>query len=445
MNLLNITGLQPIDIKENEHDYAIKVETKKTTDLICPNIKCGSINFVRNGTKKNQYFWDIPISGKRVCLVIDRQKYKCKDCDNTWLEALYEIDDTRKMTIRLIEYIEDQSIYKNRTFSSLANEIGVTEPTIKNVFNDIVKGFEERFNPVTPKWLGIDEIHLLGTPRGIITNVAENTVLEIKKDRKQATIIDYLRGLSNKEHIEVVTMDMWNPYRTAVKAVLPNSKIVVDKFHVVKMANQSLETVRKDLRKTLTSTQRKVLKNERYVLLKRQHDLTIQETINMEAWTKSFPILGMAYELKEAFYDIWDIQDKDTAKVILDAWIKSIPDKIKKAFEPLVAAINNWEEEIFNYYEHKATNAYTESLNSIIRHVDRIGRGYSFDVLRAKILYSRGIRKVYKPKYDNSLKYFDSIPLNYGDIVAESKPIYESRDLGSDLSLILQKIEKGAL
>lgn len=63
--------------------------------------------------------------------------------------------------------------------------------------------------------------------------------------------------MPNKENIEVVTMDMWNTYRTAVNKVIPNAKIVVDKFHVV---NLGLEKVRKDLRKTLTSTQRKVLK-----------------------------------------------------------------------------------------------------------------------------------------------------------------------------------------
>ena len=44
---------------------------------------------------------------------------------------------------------------------------------------------------------------------------------------------------------------MWNPYRAAVKAVLPQARIVVDKFHVVRMANDALEKVRKGFRKEL--------------------------------------------------------------------------------------------------------------------------------------------------------------------------------------------------
>lgn len=38
---------------------------------------------------------------------------------------------------------------------------------------------------------------------------------------------------------------MWTPYRDAVQAVLPDARIVIDKFHVVRMANDALEKVRK--------------------------------------------------------------------------------------------------------------------------------------------------------------------------------------------------------
>ncbi len=39
-------------------------------------------------------------------------------------------------------------------------------------------------------------------------------------------------------------MAMWKPYRRAVQAVLPQARIVVDKFHVVRVANEALEKVR---------------------------------------------------------------------------------------------------------------------------------------------------------------------------------------------------------
>ena len=77
-------------------------------------------------------------------------------------------------------------------------------------------------------------------------------------------------------------MDMWNPYRAAVKAVLPQARIVVDKFHVVRMANDALERVRKGLRKEPKPSQSRTLKGDRKILLKRAHEVSDRERLIME-------------------------------------------------------------------------------------------------------------------------------------------------------------------
>ncbi|MFZ8286734.1 transposase, partial [Staphylococcus aureus] len=74
-------------------------------------------------------------------------------------------------------------------------------------------------------------------------------------------------------------MDMWTPYRDAVQTVLPDARIVIDKFHVVRMANDALEKVRKGLREQLTPKQRRGLMHDRFVLLKRERDLNDQELL----------------------------------------------------------------------------------------------------------------------------------------------------------------------
>lgn len=67
-------------------------------------------------------------------------------------------------------------------------------------------------------------------------------------------------------------------------------------------------------------------------------------------------------------------------------------------FEDLIKAMNNCEEEIFNYFDSSITNAYTESLNHLIKTMKHVGRGYSFESLRSKILFTQGYRKVRKKK-----------------------------------------------
>ena len=99
--------------------------------------------------------------------------------------------------------------------------------------------------------LGIDEIHLI-KPRGVIANIANNTIVELLPNGNKDTVARYLHNLEGKERIQYVAMDMWAPYRDACQAVIPDANIVIDKFHVMKMANEALEKVRKGLRERLT-------------------------------------------------------------------------------------------------------------------------------------------------------------------------------------------------
>lgn len=114
---------------------------------------------------------------------------------------------------------------------------------------------EAQFRFETPKWMGIDEIHLI-RPRCVISNIGNNTIVNMLPNRDKKTVVNYLYQLEGKREVQYVAMDMWTPYRDAVRTVLPDARIVIDKFHVVRMANDALEKVRKGLREQLTPKQR---------------------------------------------------------------------------------------------------------------------------------------------------------------------------------------------
>jgi len=67
-----------------------------------------------------------------------------------------------------------------------------------------------------------------------------------------------------------------------------------------------------------------------------------------------------------------------------------VASSVKPEFKKLLTAMRNWREEILAVFDHPYTNAYTESLNSLTKHIVKAGRGYSFDVLRARILANYG-------------------------------------------------------
>ena len=74
----------------------------------------------------------------------------------------------------------------------------------------------------------------------ILTNLEERTLLDLLPGRQQERVTRRLMSMANRHQVEIVSMDMWKPYRRAFQTVLPQARIVVDKFHVVRMANEAL-------------------------------------------------------------------------------------------------------------------------------------------------------------------------------------------------------------
>jgi len=431
VNILNIEELNILKVDETDIDYHITAEMASPPSY-CP--QCGCVANLQGYGGKEQLFLDTPSHGKRVGVKLHRKRYRCKECSRTFLEPLKFMDESRAMTTRLIEYIEKQSL--KRTFTSLSDEIGLDEKTIRNVFKDYARELEKHTHFTTPKWLGIDEAHLLHNYRCVISNVRERTIVEILKNRNKPTVIDYLKQLPNKEYVEIVCMDMWPTYRDSAKLALPHAKIVIDKFHVVKGANIALEKIRKEIRRTLTDTQRKTLMHDRYTLLKRKAKLKPFQLLKLESWTLNFPQLGLAHRLKEEFFDIFDTSvDRYEAMNRYQEWKGQTPSSMKPYFADLNTSMKNWEKEIFNYFDlpdKRATNAYTETLNGLIKIMNRNGRGYSFDVLRTKVLFTEGVHKVKKLNYRR--RHIDQ---GFLPILIIDEP---ELNLGADVSTLIQKL-----
>ena len=453
-NILNLPDYKVVRVEETDHDYHITAEASNPPKAC---FACSSPRMAGHG-RNEQVIRDLPSHGKRVAIYIDNRRWRCQDCGKTVMEVLPAVNSKREMTQRLVRWIGQQSL--KRTFASLAEETGLDEKTIRNIFRDYVNELGATVRFETPKWMGIDEIHLI-KPRGVITNIENNTVVELLANRNQDTIAKYLTGLKGKDKVQYVAMDMWKPYKAAVNAVLPQATVVIDKFHIVKMANEALEKVRKSMRADLTLKQKRGLMHDRFVLLKRERALTDKERFNLDGWVQNYPLLGEAYRLKEAFYSIYETKSPSDALLAYEQWQKSIPPELHDHFLELTRAFQNWMPDILAYFKHPVTNAYTESLNSLIRVMDRMGRGYSFEALRAKILFTEGahFKKKQRPKFERKsgeLGYgLPTERVMYDKLFTMSRMTFETPNqhgaqeteinFGADISTLVRLIEEGKL
>ena len=306
-NILNWPDYNVVNVAELEHDYQVQAEVAKPPTH-CPH--CNHPEIVGFG-RRDELVMDTPVHGKRTGIMLNRRRYRCQSCRKTFLETVPHKDDKRQMTSRLIQYIERESL--RRTFSGVAEDVGVDEKTIRNIFSDYCERLEKTLKFEMPQWLGIDEIHII-KPRCVITNIEQQTIVDMLDNRNKATVTRYLSNRKDRDQVRYVAMDMWRPYRQAVETMIPDATVIIDKFHVVRMANESLERARKAIRSDLTAQQRRGLMRDRFVLLKRRHELTDAEHMRFSGWTLNYPEIGQAYELKEAFFEIWDCKTRHQAQ-----------------------------------------------------------------------------------------------------------------------------------
>lgn len=440
-DFLQLPSLKTLSVHDTGELYIVEAAGSSNW-LTCQLCKAGRMH--GHGSQE-QSFHDTPSHGKPVRIVIQRRRYRCTACGKTQFEPVSDFDSKRQATRRLVDYIRTRST--RETFAALARQVALDEKTIRHIFDDFVDELQSRIRFRTPRILGIDEIKVIGDYRAMITNVERKTVFDIRPSRAKADLLPYFRQLRDKDRVEWVAMDMYHVYRQVVNSALPQARIVVDRFHIQRMANDALEKLRKQLRKGLSARQRLKLKDERFLLLKRQHDLDGKAMAQMLAWFEQFPQLGEAHALKEGFLSIWDQSTRAGAEAACERWRANIPAELAPTFKALTTAVSNWHDEIFAYFEQPITNAYTESVNRLAKDMNRMGRGYSFEVIRARMLYDQKARKdgaaIETVQVDDSALDPGFVTYSRGTAVMPKKKVQRIVEYGPYIPTLCRLLEEG--
>ena len=401
-----MANLYPIEPKEFEiidrvavDERSIRYELRPIkTPIYCP--LCHSHDCVQHGnnTRKAR---DLNEFGKMVGLIINGHRYRCKNCGKTFVDQYESIDADAKMTKRMRNYIREQSL--NVPFSYIKRELDVSVPTIEKIFGEYTAEMEENRKLVAPKILGMDETQLNSVYRGMFVDVENRRIIDMTEDRKLTTVRSWLQQLPGKERVECCTIDMWGPYKEAIEYEIPDSNIIIDKFHVIKHLNEALETIRKAYAAKLTEKERRHIKGNRWLMLKNSEELDFMSQCKLKDILHSFPQFEEPHSIKESFREIYLADSRIEAEKAFDKWKETIKDYPE--FVEFSETVDRWNIEIFNYFDNKYTNSITESLNRVSKEISAQGRGYNFKVLRAKILYRTPASKpakfyYYNEKYD---------------------------------------------
>ena len=196
----------------------------------CTSPKCGhEIRPVKHDSKTYQ-LRDVKAEGKLCFLNLKIQRYQCPDCRYVFPDTFTFFRPLNHITDRLRSEIVNRCI-GGETFRHIANDYGVDPKTVSSVFDDYASAHkDEMANDYTPVILGIDEAHIDDHYRLVLTDIMEQRLLDIKRDNKYRTVAAYLKTL-DKNICVCATMDFAPVYAKAVSDVLPDARIVIDKFH----------------------------------------------------------------------------------------------------------------------------------------------------------------------------------------------------------------------
>ena len=346
----------------------------------CP--RCRRDDIILHGVNRRKAR-DLNEFEKKVGIIIKGHRYLCKTCGKTWVDTYKSIDIAAKMTNRMREYIINKAL--KTKLIEISEELDISITSIEKIILQYVDRLEKNRRVEAPQVLGLDETRLNGVFRGIFVDVQNRQIIDMTPNRKYETVHEWLINLPQKERIQCVTIDMYGPFRDALMQAMPNVLIVIDRFHVIKLLNEALDHIRMRHINDLTEDDKKRMKGTRWLLLRNWNELSENDQCKLKELFSIFPIIHRAHSYKEEFRNIYFSETREEAESAFDMWKERSTDILE--YQAFASVIEKWRREVFNYFENAKTNAVTECLNNICKKISSEGRGYSFKLLRAKLIY----------------------------------------------------------
>jgi transposase len=340
---------------------------------------CGSHRVMAHG---GEYlaFRLVPIGRKRTFLLFRVPRVECHDC-LVIRQVVVPFAEPRRRHVRSFErYVLE--LCQRMTIQDVADHLGVGWDLVK----DIQKRHLER-HYAKPKLrrlrqIAIDEISV-GKGHHYLTVVLDlesGAVVFVGEGKGADALTPFWKRLrAGHVRIRAVATDMSLAYIQAVREHLPRAVHVFDHFHVIKLFNEKLSDLRRELYREATERLHKqVLKGTRWLLLKNPENLDPGRNEHQrlaEALRINQP-LAAAYYMKEDLRQIWMQPDKATARLVLDGWIRRADQSGIRMLQKFATTLSMYRTGILAYYDHPISTGPLEGTNTKIQLMKRQAYGF---------------------------------------------------------------------
>jgi transposase len=300
----------------------------------------------------------------------------------------------------LFESFAVEVLLASASVSQACALLGIGWDTAQEIMRRAVKRGLGRRQLERLKYLGMDEKSFR---RGqsyitLLTDLEESRVLDVVEDRTAEAAGQLWDTLSaeQKQAVEAVAVDMWEPFIQTIQTQVPEADIVHDKFHVSKYLGEAVDKVRRREHKELLAQGDETLKGTRQLWLYNPQNFSPEQAEEFSALKDLHLKVARAWAAKELFSKFWEYQEEGWARRFFKDWFGWVSRSRLKPVIEVAQMLKRHLENLLTYLRHHITNAVTEGLNSKIQSLKSAARGFrNFQNYRIRILFFCGKLNLY--------------------------------------------------
>ena len=229
------------------------------------------------------------------------------------------------------------------------------------------------------RYLGIDEIHvgMKGRFYTIVIDLEEGRILWAKPGRGKAALRGFWRRLRlAKTKIRAVATDMSAAYWSAVREHLPDAALVFDKFHIIKLMNERLDDLRRQMVREAEGPLKLRLKGTRFLLLRNPQNLQEDQIPKLERALQLNEPLLLGWYLKEELRELWHQPSRQKLEAFLKDWCQKADQTAIGQLLKMAKTLRTHATGILAYARHPITSGKLEGINNKIKTLTK--RSYGF-------------------------------------------------------------------
>jgi transposase len=281
----------------------------------------------------------------------------------------------------------------------------------EDVGYDAVEGAIERCIQVRVDWnqiaeleiIGIDEIAMKKGHRDFVAIITTQqsdgriALLGVLVDRQKETVRQFFEHIPKHfwPTMKKVCTDMWEGYSNAVAEFASahaevSIAVVVDRFHVAKNYRECVDSLRKQecrrLKKELSEAEYAEIQGVMWPIRKNKADLTAEEQQKLKSIFQYSPDLKLAYDFREELTAIFELPlTKEEAQEYILEWQNRVSQSVLTCFDKFLTTLNNWLDQIVNYFAGRFSSGFVEGLNNKIKTTKR----RCYGILKTTTLFQR--------------------------------------------------------